>query len=345
MTKPSENYMATIQRLKQQLLASRFARWWVGELARMVPVSLRPTGPDFASLQHVSIDQVATQSTPPDGSAPHQVTLTLPPDRVLCKTLTLPLATEETRHQVLVFQVDQLTPFTADQVYFGHRITERDFDQGRLTVDFVATPRAAVDEAIKALVANGATVKAVVSQGTLAAGQFVNMLPVAIGKAPSVLMQGLNPWLALLVGLLALAAMAAPLVIKREAVVQLLPLVAKAKKAAETTDVLRRDLETRVDEHNHLLQKRQSSTPVVMALEELARILPDDTWVQQLDIKGTEMQIQGDTASSIKLIGLFEQSGTLHGASFRAPVVKSQSAGFERYHLALQIRPAPDKKP
>jgi general secretion pathway protein L len=345
MTKPTENYTATIQRLRQQLVASRFARWWVAELSSMVPAGLRPAGPDFASLQQVPIDAVAARSNPADGRAPHDVTLTLPPERALYKTLTLPFATEENLRQVLEFQVDQLTPFTADQVYFGYRVSGRDFDQGRLTVDFVAVPRAPVDEAIKTLASSGATVRAVVSQGMLAAGQFVSMLPAAAGRAPSALRHGINPWLALLAGLLALAAIATPLVIKREAVVQLLPLVAKAKKAAETTDALRRELETRLDEHNHLLQKRQNLTPVVLALEELARVLPDDTWVQQLDIKGTEMQIQGDTASSIKLIVLFEQSATLHDASFRAPLVKSQSAGFERYHLALQIRPAPEKKP
>lgn len=345
MTKPTENYIATLQRLKRQLVASRFARWWLGELASMVPRGLRPAGPDFASLQQVRIHQVAAQSTAPDGDAPDQVTLTLPPDAVLHKTLTLPLATEENLRQVLEFQVDQLTPFTAAQVYFGYHVRGRDFDHSRLTVDFVATPRATVDEAIKTLGSRGIMVRAVVSQGMLAAGQFVSMLPAAFGNAPSVLRQGPNPWLALLAGLLALAAMAAPLIIKREAVVQLLPLAAKAKKAAETTDILRRELEARVDEHNHLLKKRQNLTPIVLALEELARVLPDGTWVQQLDIKGTEMQIQGDTASSIKLIGLFEQSATLHDASFRAPLVKSQSAGFERYHLALQIRPAPEKKP
>jgi general secretion pathway protein L len=345
MNNPTKDYMAAIQRLKQQLLASRFMRWWVAELSAMVPASLRPHGPDFINLQQVSIDQIAAQSTPLDASASRQVMLTLPPESVLCKTLSLPLATEENLRQVLEFQIDQLTPFTAEHVYFGYGVRDRDFDHSRLTVDFVATPRAVVDEAIKTLGTNGTVVSAVVSQNMLSAGQFVNMLPAAAGKAPSLLMQGPNPWLALLAGLLAIAAMAAPLIIKREAVVQLLPLVAKAKKAAETTDALRRELETRVDEHNHLLQKRQNIIPVVLALEELARVLPDDTWVQQLDFKGTEMQIQGDTGSSIKLIGLFEQSATLHDASFRAPLVKSQSAGFERYHLALQIRPAPEKKP
>ncbi len=80
-----------------------------------------------------------------------------------------------------------------------------------------------------------------------------------------------------------------------------------------------------------------------MALEELTRVLPDDTWVQQLDIKGKELQIQGETASSFRLIGLFEQSAMFHDASFRAPLIKGQSSGSERYQLALQMQPMAGK--
>ena len=71
----------------------------------------------------------------------------------------------------------------------------------------------------------------------------------------------------------------------------------------------------------------------------MTRILPDDTWVQQLDIKGKELQIQGETASSVRLIGLFEQSAIFHDASFRSSLTKGQSSGTERYQLALQLRP------
>jgi general secretion pathway protein L len=145
--------------------------------------------------------------------------------------------------------------------------------------------------------------------------------------------------------LLALAALIAPVVIKREAVSQVLPWVEKGKRAAEATDSLRKELESRVAEHNYLLKKKQELPPVVLALEELTRILPDDTWVQQLDIKGTELQIQGETASSSKLIGLFEQSKMFHDAGFRSPLTKGQGASAEHYQLAAELRPVPIRPP
>lgn len=370
MTTSLENYQQTLQQLKKKLFASRFLRWWLGELSAMVPVKLRATGLAAESLTFVRFDAAelvfcrldngqlrsignVTLQTPEtaqrqafrtaldqSGTRPHDIALLLPPASVLRKSLTLPLATEENLRQVLEFQMEEHTPFSASQVYFAHRVTARNFERGQLTVELVATPRSSVDEALKTLASWDVTVRAVVAEETLVSGlPLLNLLPAAKGQTPSLLLHGVNPWLAGLVVLLALAAMAAPVLIKRQAVVQLLPWLDKGRTAAEATDTLRRNLETKVDEHNFLLEKRQQLPPVIMALEELTRILPDDTWVQQLDIKGKELQIQGETASSVRLIGLFEQSAIFHDASFRSSLTKGQSSGTERYQLALQLRP------
>ena len=373
MNSSTENYIQTLVRLKKQLISSRFLRWWFGELSSMVPSFMRPGGlkterftvvrlergmaffrlfdngriQDAGSVALHTLDDaaqrlavLATLNTARIGQ--RDIVLALPHDRVLGKILTLPLVTEENLNQVLEFQMEAYTPFSASQVYFCHRVADRDFMRGQLAVEFAATPRDAVDEALKTLGNWGCVIRAVVTEDMLAAGNPVNLLPSAQVKPTSLLRQGLNPWLATLVMLLAAAAMAMPLVIKREAVVQMLPWVEKGKTAAEAADALRRELETKVNEHNYLPGKRLALPPVIVALEELTRILPDDTWVQQLDIKSKELQIQGETASSVRLIGLFEQSFIFHDASFRSPLTKGQTAGAERYQLALQMRNLPN---
>ena len=295
MTTSLENYQQTLLQLKKKLLASRFLRWWLGELSAMVPVKLRPTGLAAESLIFVRFDAAeavfcrldngqlrsignVTLQTPEaaqrqafrtaleqTGARPHDVALLLPPASVLRKNLTLPLATEENLRQVLEFQMEEHTPFSASQVYFGHRVTARNFERGQLTVDFVATPRSSVDEALKTLASWDVSVRAVVAEETLASGPALfNLLPTAKGQTPSLLLHGVNPWLAGLVVVLALAAMAAPVLIKRQAVVQLLPWLDKGRSAAEATDTLRRELETKVNEHNFLLEKRQQLPPVIM---------------------------------------------------------------------------------
>ncbi|MES2949201.1 MAG: PilN domain-containing protein [Pseudomonadota bacterium] len=340
MTTSTKNFKETIARLSQKLVGSRFMRWWLGELNGMKPAWLRANSVSAESFMLVPLAQVTAQFAPQDEGDKRDVALTLPPARILGKTLSLPLATEENLRQVLEFQMEQHTPFPATKVYFGYWVIERDFERGQLTVEFAATPREGVDAAIKILGSLARPVRAVFASDMLAAGRLVNLLPEGLGKAPSAFRQGANPWLAALVGLLAVTAMAVPLAIKREAVVQMLPWVEKAKSAAGTVDATRRELENRVDQHNYLLQKRRNLPTVIQSLEELTRILPDGTWAQSIDIRDKEVQVQGETDASVKLIGLFEQSSMFRDASFRSPLTKvNTNSSNERYHLALQMRP------
>ncbi len=348
-TTSAENYQDTLRRLKKQLLASRFLRWWLAELSSLVPAGMRASGLDVARVTPIPLTsdgvrawQRQTFLAELEQAPAHQreVLLVLGAERVLKKKMTLPLATEENLRQVLEFQIDQITPFSSAQVYFCHRVLSRDFERGFLSLEFIATPRDVVDMAVKKLTEWGVAVRGVVTQEMLHdADNLVSLLPSAPTKAPSVWLGGGNRWLLAGVILLLLAAMAMPLVIKRQAVVELLPWVDRGKRAAEAVDRVRGELETRVEQHNYLLEKKQALTPVILAIEELARVLPDDTWVQQLDIKGRELQIQGETASSVRLIGLFEKSDVFRDASFRSPLTKGQTAGAERYQLALQIQP------
>jgi general secretion pathway protein L len=331
------NYKEALATLRKQLVSSRFLRWWLGEVSSMAPVWMRSTDLNAASFRFVPLEQVHAPQSQLENDGQRELALTLPSNLVLRKTLTLPLATEENLRQVLEFQMEQHTPFAASQIHFGHRVTARDFEAGQLTVEFAATPRHVVEDAIKTLTGLGSSVRAVFVEDMLSAGLLVNLLPAAVGTKPSILRYGPNPWLAALLVLLALTAMAVPLVIKREAVVQMLPWVEKGKKAAETVDAIRRDLETRVDQHNYLLAKRLATPTVIQTLEELTRVLPDDTWVQSIDIKGNELQLQGETASSVRMISLFEQSSLFRDANFRAPLTKGQASGTERFQLALQI--------
>ncbi len=340
MTTSTEDYKEILNRLKKQFASSQFLRWWLGELTDMVPAWVRSQSSSPEHFTLVPIESVGSRWTPPENVEMREFALTVPKARVLTKTISLPIATEENLREVLMFQMELHTPFSPNQVYFGYVVSRRDFERGRLSVELAVTPREAIDIAMRTLEGLGVTVRAVFSDELLDKGHWENLLPTAVKSVPSSLRKGANPWLAALVGLLVFAAMALPIFIKREAVLQLLPWVEKTKKAAEAVDSVRRELDARVEEHNYLLEMRQTNPTVIQTLEELTRILPDDTWVSTLDIKGKELLIQGETASSAKLIGIFEKSSIFADASFRSPLFKGQVSGTERFQLALQIRPA-----
>ena len=339
MTALTENFNESLVRLKRQLKNSRFLTWWLGELSEMVPNWMRSTGPTLANYVVLPLEQVHPQMAKPDISGNRAAAISLSSRHVLRRTINLPLATEENLRQVLHFQVEQYTPFSTDRVYFGYLVKERDFESRKLTVELVVAPRDTVDPAIRILQGMGADVHAVFADEDVASGVLLNILPmVTSGGPPSPLRQGANPWLAALVALLALAALAVPPLIKREAVVQLLPWVDKGKRAAEAVSAVRVELEARADQHNYLIEKRQASPAVIQVMEELTHILPDDTWIQVFDLKGKKLLIQGETGSSSRLIGLFEKSSIFRDASFSSALFKGQLPGTERYQLDIQLR-------
>jgi general secretion pathway protein L len=145
--------------------------------------------------------------------------------------------------------------------------------------------------------------------------------------------------------LLLLAVLAYPAWRKREVIKALHPVETRAQAEAQSTDKLAQELERLVAEYNFLLAKKHGTPPVLAYLEEITRLLPDNTWVQQFDLKPAgktrELQIQGETASSSKLIEILEQSTLLQNASTRGTVTRGSQPGTERFFIAAEAKPRP----
>lgn len=365
------DYRKSWQLLSQRLGLNRFFDWWLGELSAMAPRALSGASrsamerrvlveisglrvtffriaeaklAEAGRLDMASID-AAGQSLAFQSELNKivrqkaEVALCLPPEQVLIKKLSLPLAVEENLGQVIAFEMDRHTPFKAEQVYFDYRLTNRD---NQLEVLLAVAQRTVVDEPLRQLTAWGAQVTAVRVVDDVAESNPLNLLPAGLRqKDKSMRLSRLNIALASGAAILLCIALVLPIWQKREIALTLNPLLGKAHQQAAKAEGLRLQLEALMGEYNYLLDKKRESPPVVAVLDDVTRVLPDDTWVQQFDLKGKEMQIQGETASSSKLAGLFEQAKTLHGASFRAPLTKGQGANSEHFLLAAETRPLP----
>ncbi|MFA7240692.1 MAG: PilN domain-containing protein [Sulfuricellaceae bacterium] len=365
------NYRKNLQHFGQRLGLNDFLDWWFGELSallrQLLPGTSRPalerqvlvkiSGSlviffrvvhgkaaevgrlDMASLEATGqkyafqseLNRVAPQKS--------EIALYLAQEQVLCKKLSLPLAAEENLRQVITFEMDRHTPFNPGQVYFDYRIVQRD---KQLDIALAVAPRDTINEPLRQLAAWGAQTVAVRVAGDAENDTPWNLLPGELRQnSRGARLPRLNSALAIGLAALLCAALALPVWQKRETVLALYPQVSKAHEQAEAAENLRRQLEALLAEYNYLLDKKRESPPVVAVLEDVTRLLPDDTWVQQFDLKGKEMRIHGETASSSKLAGLFEQAKTLHDASFRAPLTKGQGANSERFQLAAETRPLP----
>ena len=78
-----------------------------------------------------------------------------------------------------------------------------------------------------------------------------------------------------------------------------------------------------------LERRKQEGASSVLALEVLARILPDHTHLTELQFDGPKIRLVGLTADAPALIGLLERSGLFAHASFFAPTTKAPSGTGE----------------
>lgn len=359
----------------------RFGRWWLRELESAVPPDVRAwylqrrrlTTAEFVgsalvlrsqSLEgwteraRIELAQVAATEQPALVRAemarlftpeqlPPRLALVLSPNLCLRKTLRLPQAVEENLHAALAFEMDRYTPFRPEQVYFDCAVIARDYESRQMDVALAVAPRQVVDSARQRLQGAGAEVAAVWPSADDAHG--LNLLP--LGERPSrrLTIKWQTASAVGVVALLCLFAVALPIWQKREQVIALHPVVARGYDEALAADALRRKLDTMVADYNYLIKKKQTNPTALQILEEVTRLLPDDTWVQQFELKTDskspnkprEVQLQGETGSSGKMIGLIESSKYLQQASWKSPLTTGQPGSGERYHLAAQVKAVP----
>lgn len=357
-----------------------FWRWWTGELAQMVPERFAALGgatrvpqlavegdrlvlvePKAAGKQQ---DSVAIPQDPQQargavrqmleraGEARGRARLVLAKHEALVKRTTMPAATEENLAQVVSFEMDRLTPFRADEVYFDHRVVGRDTAAATIAVLVAVARRDIVDSRVDLLRSLGVTVEGVGVREDAAHGAALNLMPPELrGQRETERERVMKNALLAAAGVLLLAVLLYPPYAKREVIKSLHPVEGKARSEAQATSKLAQELERLVDEHNFLLAKKHGTPPALAYIEEISRLLPDNTWVQQLELKVAgktrELQITGETASSSKLIEILEQSTLLKNATPRGTVTRGSQPGTERFAIAAEAtgRPPPEPIP
>jgi general secretion pathway protein L len=200
----------------------------------------------------------------------------------------------------------------------------------------------------------GANVVAVVPDAARqAAASRLNLLPESRQPAES-------PWrrwqlwapAGALAALLAVA-IALPLWQKREHAIALLQQTDAALAEAAVSERLRTELDRLVGEYNFALERKFAFPSTIAMLEEITKLLPDDTWLTQMEMKTVargkdaqrELLLRGESANAGRLISAFEESKVFAQAAPRSPTTKIQPGPGEIFDLAAQLRPLPPPKP
>jgi general secretion pathway protein L len=348
----------------------RFLDWWLRELASMVPQKIHRWWRGTSGLVLLAIDESRAIFYRPSESGIEEILSTevgenglsmpvaalrqylrkaagqdfllfviVPSDQVLQRTLSLPIALAENLRQTLAFELDRFTPFRPDQVYFDYRLADppagTTADGTMLTVELVVAPRRAIDQIVSRLTTFGLNVSGAVIKEDIqgSVGRFRNLLPSgSISYQPSSRLRQRVVFAAISVCLL-LALLIIPIWQKRIAAIELLTPLAQAKAAAKETDALRERLGKSAEEANFLPAKKWDTPSATLILEELTKLLPDDTFVIQLEFDGKAVQVMGETGSAATMVETIEASPLFKDVAFRSPLTKIQGSPFDRFQI------------
>ena len=316
-----------------------------------------PRGGDAALMRdagRAAIEQLPRAPYNGAGAAP-RVIVSLPRGEILRKQFTMPAAVERDLEQTLAYDLDRHTPFKPDELYFDAAVIARDPVKKEIRVDWAAARRTVVDQAVKQAESIGASVVAVTPEITDAQGPATRPgtkldLLAADARPDLSLWRRWQLWVPLaLIALLALVAIVLPLWQKRAYTMALLQVTGEARVQAEASSKLRAELEQQAADYNFALGKKYAYPNAVQVIEDVTKLMPDDTWITQFEVKSAtkgkepyrEMMLKGESANAGQLVTLLEDSHEFVDAAPRSPTMKIQPGPGEIFDFAARVKPLP----
>lgn len=371
--------------LARQLGVTGFWRWFGAQLASVVPAGPRAAWqrrrmrPVLAFVAHRAtvwrpvvrdgrLSMAETAAIPLDGNPDEvaaagrnalaalpaasrgtPVTIALPPRTVLRKVLNLPIAVEENLRQAVGYDLDRHTPFKPDELYYDAHVVGRDEARGVLRVELATARRNVVDPLIRHAESWGASVAGVSADPPDApSAEPLNLLPP--DRRPARMpFRRWQFWLPFaLLASFVVAATVLPVWQKRDYAIALAELTDRARGQAAVSETLRAEIERQVADYNFALERKFTYPPAVQILDDVSRLMPDDTWLTQLELRTSrgkevqrELSLRGESANAGRLVTVLEDSRLFTQAAPRSPTTKIQPGPGEIFDVGAQLKPLP----
>jgi general secretion pathway protein L len=338
-----------------RLMFHEFLSWWIAQMRTLLPGKFAESGwhQDALIVAVERLDDGAEDHSDPVSAKlflrrgsqeslirsldfarptaattmPHVDTiLRLPPGAVLERDVTLPLAAARDLQTVLGFEMDRLTPFAADEVYWGISGLTRDRARGRLTLRLSLVLRAPIEALCQSL----AHMRLVPAYIETAAGR------IALAPARRRQTHLKETALSALCGGLAIACIVTPFIRQQIALDRAAQAIAANAPAAQTALALRRQLSTAASGRAAIAQAQRSGD-ALQVLANLTDALPDDTWLSDLTLNAGDLTFDGQSANAAALIGRLSNVPGLRDPSFTAPVTRTFDGKADQFSLHATV--------
>ncbi|WP_165495998.1 PilN domain-containing protein [Phytopseudomonas daroniae] len=314
-----------------------FFAWWVDELKKCLPetwVRRQVESELYWAESGVDAARSIVEGSHDDSC------LILPGQFALVRTIYLPAMTEKEISSALVYEMDKYVPFTSGQVYFDFVRTS--FKQGEYSIiELVVVARQKLDAVLEVVGGQGYNVACVdVSDGE---GKRIGVDILSIelrGRKNGSVIRKINGALLVAMVILGLASMSLYVQNKKIALEAMQTQVDALRHEAAGIEDVRQRFRRSIAEGERLLTYKAHALSAILFLDELARCMPSDTWLDQLEVgeDGT-INMQGQTASPSALLTAIKECSSVSNAQFQGGIQPDEATGKSNFSMSAQLRP------
>lgn len=343
-------------------MAASFFAWWLRQLIGLLPEAWRPAvgavddeagdsvmlalgeghtlevarrrGKRLLNLGRFTLDAAGLASLRAAiGAGRHgPIRLLLPPALLLEQPVSLPLQAERGLETALRWEMDRLTPFPADAVFWTWRILQRDRARGQLDLRLVLVAKVAIQSTLDALAGAGLAPARLEAAGE--PGRVISLSGRRVAPRRPALLAGVAICLALMV-----AAIAVPFIRQQAELDRLDARLADLRPQVDVADALRRRVADRAASADVVAAEaaRVGNTAQILAV--LTDLLPDDTSLYELSLRDRVLTFTGQSTQAARLIPVLAADPAIRNPVFAAPVTRNELTRTEAFSIRAEIRP------
>jgi general secretion pathway protein L len=268
---------------------------------------------------------------------PRRCILMLPPEQLLERSVTLPLAAERDWERIMVFEMDRFTPFTASEIFWSAKLNRRDRSAGRIELLLSLVPRASLAPLLAMMAQGGLHPQQL--QVEIAGGQR-RVIAFERSASRSALRERRAVRAALgLCATLAIVAVTLPFVLQAWALHDLRQRIAALRPQVAEVEALQREIKARSADNDWVTRLRLQSIDPVTVLGIVTEALPDDTYLWEFNLDHGRLSITGQSAAAARLIGLLAASPHIRAPSFSAPVTRNEATHMDLFSIRAEVIP------
>jgi general secretion pathway protein L len=248
----------------------------------------------------------------------------------------LPIAAERDLAAVLSNEMDRLTPFAADAVFWSWSVAGRDRAKGSLVARLCVLPKRTLEPVLQGLADAGLRPAWFEAPGVDGVVRRIELTSPAIRtrtRRGSVVVAGYA------CAGLSLIACGLPFVQQARALSAANAHIEALRPRVAAVEAMRRQVAANSGGADVMAAESARTGNALAALASVTQTLPDDTYLTELTLRARKLTITGRSDAAVRLIALLTSAPGLSDPNFAAPVMRMTGGHGDQFSIRADIAP------